>query len=187
MYDKLRESVLSSPVIDKNGYPYIVNPIIDGIPRSDPEILREVIDWLTAAAGSDYDVILAPESMGIPLAVPLSLRSGIPYSVIRKRQYNLPGEIKVSSRTGYSSSDLYINGVGRGDRVILVDDVLSTGGTLSSLVGALKDEGVAVNGVFVVFDKSTDRRALEQKLGVNIRAMLGIGVRDGRPICFDVN
>jgi adenine phosphoribosyltransferase len=186
MYDKLKESVLSSPVIDKNGYPYIVNPVTDGIPRMDPGILNEIIDWLVSVTGSDHDVILAPESMGIPLAVPLSLRTGIPYSVIRKRQYSLPGEIKVGSRTGYSSSDLFINGIDKGDKVILVDDVLSTGGTLSSLVSALKENGVIVKGAFIVFDKSTNRKELERKLGLEIHTMLGIGIRDGRPFCTDV-
>ena len=71
----------------------------------------------------DCDVILAPEAMGIPLTVPISLRTRIPYSVIRKREYRLPGEISVQRGTGYSSGFLYINGLKKGDKVTIVDDV----------------------------------------------------------------
>ena len=179
MYERLKASVMSGPIIDKNGYPYLVHPITDGIPMMDPDILDEVIDWMVSAGSFECDRILAPESMGIPLAVPLSLRLRIPYTVIRKRQYGLEGEIAVSYRTGYSERVLYINGLKKGDRVVLVDDVLSTGGTLSAVIGALKENGISVEDVMVVFNKGSGKDTLSRDLGISVKRMLDLSTEGG--------
>jgi adenine phosphoribosyltransferase len=57
------------------------------------------------------DKIVTMEAMGIPLATALSLKLKIPFVIIRKRTYGLPGEIDVEQITGYSKSKLYINGL----------------------------------------------------------------------------
>ena len=46
------------------------------------------------------------EAMGIHLATALSLETGIPFVVVRKRQYGLPGEVAVHQTTGYSQGEL---------------------------------------------------------------------------------
>ena len=39
-------------------------------------------------------------------------------------------EFVIDQTTGYSKGEIYLNDIGKGDRVLLVDDVVSTGGTL---------------------------------------------------------
>lgn len=185
-YPRLTESFLSSPVVDFDGYPYFVNPISDGIPRMDKELLDEVADGIVKTAELDCDVILAPEAMGIPLAVAVTERTGIPFSVIRKRHYGLPGEHCLHQTTGYSKSSMYINGVSHGDRVAILDDVVSTGGTLRSLVSALRDMGAVVTEVAVVFSKSDLTEELSEELGVPIHFLLRVSSEDGRPAVLRV-
>lgn len=179
MYELLKKSFLESPVIERNGYPYFINPISDGTPKVDPALLKEVIDGMIDICRFECDVILAPEAMGIPLAVALSIRLGIPYSVIRKRRYGIPGEIEVHRDTGYSSGNIYINGIKKGDRVVIVEDTLSTGGTMRALVSALTLHGVEITDILVVFDKTEDITSAVP--GVNVKALLSIGVKDGKP------
>lgn len=182
---RLSDSFLKGPVVDIGGYPYFVNPLADGVPRVDPELLEEAVDGLLGIAGTGYDVILAPEAMGIPLGTALSLRTGIPFSVIRKRRYGLPGEVAVDQSTGYSRSAMYINGVRRGDRVLIVDDVIDTGGTMRCIVRALRGIGAEVVGVAAVYDRNPDIEALSDELGVPMRALLRVRVVDGRPVVSD--
>ena len=47
--------------------------------------------------------------------------------------------------TGYSKSQLFLNGINKGDRVIVVDDVISTGGTLLATLESLKVAGAIVS------------------------------------------
>ena len=104
----LTRSFLESPVVDLHGYPYFVNPVSDGIPHMDRDLLDEIVDGIVSVADLDCDLVLAPEAMGIPLAVGVTMRTGIPYSVIRKRSYGLPGEIGLDQTTGYSESPISV-------------------------------------------------------------------------------
>jgi adenine phosphoribosyltransferase len=69
--------------------------------------------------------------------------------------------------------------------VAIVDDVLSTGGTLRPLVLALRKAGAEVTEVLVVVEKGSLRPALEEELGVPIKALVRVEMHDGRPVVVD--
>lgn len=180
MLERLKKSLEDAPVVPMGDYQYFVHPITDGIPRMNPALLREVLDGLVRVADLHCDVILAPEAMGIPLAVPISLRVGIPYAVVRKRKYCLPGEVSVRQVTGYSEKEMYINDIQPGDRVVIIDDVISTGGTLRAIVMALRGLGAEVVDVVIVVEKVGHREQLEEELGLTIKTLVKVEVRDGK-------
>ncbi|MFC7154096.1 hypoxanthine/guanine phosphoribosyltransferase [Halomarina halobia] len=164
--NRLRESLHDAPIVDKDGYEYLVHPISNGVPMLDPGLLREVVVGVTRAAELDVDKIVAPEAMGIHIATALSLQTDIPLVVIRKRSYGLDGEVALHQTTGYSESEMYINDVEAGDRVLIVDDLLSTGGTLAAICDALDGIGAQIVDIVVVIRKvgksaldDTDREA----------------------------
>ncbi|MCX6661134.1 MAG: adenine phosphoribosyltransferase [Euryarchaeota archaeon] len=127
-----------------------------------------------------FDRIVTMEAMGIPLATSLSLDLGVPFTIIRKRQYGLPGEVSVEQVTGYSKSKMYINGLKKGDTVILVDDVLSTGGTLKAVLYVLKEIGVLVKGVFIAVYKGTCKEEIMNMYDVPITTTVDIEVIQGK-------
>lgn len=178
----LRESALASPVVKKGAYDYFVHPLTDGVPQVDPKLLREVVEEILALANTEVDLILTAEAMGIPLATALSERTGKPFAVVRKRSYGLPGEIAVHQVTGYSANELYMNGVRPGMRVLFVDDVVSTGGTLGAIIEAVQRSGARLVDVVVVFEKGQGRQAVEQKYNVKVKTLLKVDVRGGRVV-----
>lgn len=139
-----------------------------------------MIDALAAASSWECDKIVTAEAMGFPLAAGLSLRVRKPYVFIRKRAYGLPGEVSIHQVTGYSGADMFVNYIGRGDRVTLVDDVISTGGTLRAVVGALRSLGAEIEDVLIVFEKTRERAKLEAELGVTIKTLLAVDVVRGK-------
>ena len=183
MIEDIRKDIENSPVILRGEYPYIVTPLMDGIPSVDPKIMKSMADKMSKIGKFNCDIILAPEAMGIPFAALISVSRDIPFSIIRKRAYGLEGEIEIVETTGYSTTKMYINGVKPGMRVTIVDDVVSTGGTLRSIVTGLKDAGVKVTEVVLALNKSKDIFALEKELGVPIRYVAKIWLENGRPRC----
>lgn len=173
---------MDGPVVDIDGYSYFVDPLSDGIPRVDPEDLKEAAEGLAGIAGTDYDVILAPEAMGIPLATVLSMRVGVPFTVARKRRYGLPGEIEVRQTTGYSEATLFVNGIGEGDRALIVDDVVDTGGTVRGLAESIRAAGAVVSGIVTIYDRNHDLESLSESIGAPVRSLLRVDVVDGRPV-----
>ena len=181
--DRLRASLAECPVVRFGDYPYFVHPITDGIPLGRPEVLEEVLDALaTAGDWSRCDKIVTAESMGFPLAAGLSLRVRKPYVFIRKRQYGLPGEVSLRQSTGYSKTDMFVNNIHRGDRVVFVDDVISTGGTLAAVVTALRSLGADVVDVLIVFEKTKEKGRMEKELGLRIKTLMKVEVARGKVV-----
>ena len=170
----LKKSLRESSVIMKGNYPYVINPLTDGIPFIEPELLCEVTAEMKKRIEKlgSIDKIVTIEAMGIPLATSLSLEMNIPFIIIRKRKYELPDEVEIDQKTGYSKSKLYINGLKKGDRVIIVDDIISTGGTLQSILTVLQKIGVDVKGVITLVDKSENKDYINKKLNVNIESLI---------------
>jgi len=175
--ERLRASLHDAPIIDKDGYEYLVHPISNGVPMLDPPLLREVVVGIVRNADLDVDKVVAPEAMGIHVATALSLQTDIPLVVIRKREYGLPDEVSLQKSTGYASSKMYINDIEPGDRVLIVDDLLSTGGTLAAITEALDDIGADVADIVVVLRKVGDS-ALEET-DHEATSLLDITVEDG--------
>ena len=150
----LQDSLRGSPIIWKGEYPYFIHPISDGIPRMDADVLRatrdlivEMVDW------SKIDLIVSVEAMGLPLLAAVGDATGKPTVVIRKREYGMEGEVRVDVSTGYSQSTTYINDISPGERILIVDDVISTGGTLEPILVTLEEMGVILQDIVIAIEK----------------------------------
>ncbi len=178
--DRMIASLEHSIVIKRGEYDYFIHPVTDGIPQADPEVMDAVAEWMAHLVPEGTDRIVTLEAMGIPLAALVSTKTGIPYVVIRKREYGLEGEVLVEQETGYSSNKLYINSLTEGMNICLVDDVVSTGGSLKAVIPTFRKMGINVNATLIAIEKGQYRKALEQELDLKIQTMVHIAVVDGQ-------
>jgi adenine phosphoribosyltransferase len=154
MLDKLVESLETCPMVKRGEYNYFIHPITDGVPVVDPALLREVCTAMVKMIDfTGVEKIVVVEAMGIHIGSILSTMTDIPMTIMRKREYKLPGEVAVHQTTGYSKGELYLNGVYAGDRVVIVDDVISTGGTMKALLKALEIAGAEVVDVCIAIQR----------------------------------
>lgn len=177
---RLAETLRTSPVIRIGEYDYFVHPVTDGVPQVDPPLLEEVVAGLRARLPPAFDKILAPEAMGIALAAVLALATGRPYTVARKRAYGLPGEIVVRQRTGYGESEFHVLGLKRGERILIVDDVVSTGNTVRAMVEACRRAGAEPVRILLAINKNVDLARLGQELGCPVDALARLRIENGR-------
>ena len=182
MLEEVIKSLESSPVVKKEEYDYFVNPITDGVPAMDPKMLRELALVVYKNADLDIDKIVAVEAMGIHLATALSLATDVPFVVIRKREYGLEGEQEVYQKTGYGSSNLYVNDLQAGEKILLIDDVVSTGGTLIALIETLKDMGLEIKSTVAVIEKGEGKEVVKKETGVDLITIIKLDVVDGKVV-----
>ena len=182
MLEEVKKSLETSPIVKKGEYNYFVNPISDGVPAMNPKMLRELALSVYKHADLDVDKIVAVEAMGIHLATALSLATDIPFVVIRKRQYGLEGETKVHQKTGYGSSNLYINDLHAGEKILLIDDVVSTGVTLIALLDTLKELGLDIKSTVAVIEKGAGKEIVKQETGVDVLSIIKLDVIDGKVV-----
>jgi adenine phosphoribosyltransferase len=179
MLERLTKSLLEAPIFKRGEYNYFIHPITDGVPEVRPELIREITGHIVRIADLEVDKIVTVEAMGIPIGISLSIICDIPLVIIRKRKYGLPGEIEVSQVTGYSKSQLFLNGINKGDRVIVVDDVISTGGTLLAVLKSLKIAGATVKDVVVVVKRGDGVERLKAE-GYAVKTMVDVEVSESR-------
>lgn len=101
----------------------------------------------------EYDVLLTAESKGIPLAYEMSRQSGKKYILARKSvklYMRDPVEVEVKSITTAAPQKLYLDAEDlaylKGKRVLIVDDVISTGRSLHSLENLVEKAGGIISG-----------------------------------------
>ena len=185
--DQLQRSLLESPIVEKDDYHYFVHPISDGVPMLEPSLLREiVIKIIRKAQLEDVDKIVTPAAMGIHISTAVSLMTDIPLVVIRKREYGLEGETPLFQQTGYSENQMYINDVEEGDNVLVLDDVLSTGGTLSAICTALEEIGANIVDLVAVIKKVDGENALEGS-AYSAKTLINVTVENGEVVIIDPN
>ena len=82
LQDVLKQSLENSPVVRKGGYAYFVNPLSDGVPRLNFELIKVVTDSIVEMVEWDeVDLILGIEAMGLPLSTVLAYKTGKPMVV----------------------------------------------------------------------------------------------------------
>lgn len=151
---KLNDTFKDLTYINNGGYRYFLHPLTDGTTPILSEHLKEFAEWATPRITElKPDILLTVEAMGLPITAVASQASKVPFVIVRKRKYELPGEIDVLKRTAYSEEHVYINGVNPGDRVVIIDDVYDTGGTLLAIATELNKHGVEVVGALFLVSK----------------------------------
>jgi adenine phosphoribosyltransferase len=134
----------------------------------DIELVRAAADELAGKLeGMNGDVLVTAETKSIPLVHELATRLSLPYVVLRKQYRPYMGEaleVETLSITTGKPQTLYLDEKDRtllnGKRVILVDDVISTGSTLEAMRQVVKEAGgtaVAEAAIFTEGEKATWR------------------------------
>ncbi|MCE4616804.1 MAG: hypothetical protein F7C09_07090 [Aeropyrum sp.] len=149
-------------------YVYIVNPLSDNIPPPNPLLQSLIATYLSSKIPGKIDKVVAPEALGLPIASLIAQKLRAPLAVVRKRRFPVPGW-EAPFTSGYEDGIHYIYGVREGEKVVLADDTVSTGGAAISIIEALEGRGVKVKAVVASMAKP-------QYGGVDLLAERGLPV-----------
>jgi adenine phosphoribosyltransferase len=122
---------------------------------ADGEAFRAVIGEL-AAAYRPVDKVAGIEARGFILAAPVAALIGAGFVPIRK-QGKLPGATYAQDyqlEYGTATIEVLTDAFGPGDRVLIIDDVLATGGTARATVDLVQRAGAEVAGIAVLLELS---------------------------------
>lgn len=138
----LRSGVTSTEYFDKYRF------------EADPAILREIATQLAQRLPRDYDVLAGLEMGGIPIATMLSQITGKPALFVRKKAKD------------YGTCKFAEGGEVRGRRLLIVEDVVTSGGQILESVAALRGEGAIIDDVACVIDRGAGGRENLHRAGL---------------------
>ncbi|NUR82565.1 MAG: adenine phosphoribosyltransferase [Nonomuraea sp.] len=143
-----------------------ITPLLD-----DAEAFAAVVEEM--AGMFDVDKIVGIEARGFILAAPVAYRAGAGFVPVRKKG-KLPSEtIEESYDLEYGSATIEVHrdAFKEGDRVLIVDDVLATGGTAAAAVELVRRAGGTVAG-FAVLMELGFLQGRERLSGVDVRSLV---------------
>lgn len=110
--------------------------------ESDPKLLEQIGIGMAEMVPSDTECLGALEMGGIPVATAISLKTGIPVVFVRKaaKEY---GTCKFAEGPPI-----------KGKKIVLIEDVITTGGQVVTSANDLRSEGAIINSVLCVIDRS---------------------------------
>ena len=140
----------------------------------DPKALKLAVDTIEEKLdGVDYDVIVAPESRGFIFGMPLAYNKGKGFVPIRKKG-------KLSAETvsreyaleyGTATIEMHLDALEKGQKVVIVDDLLATGGTAKAMIELVESVGAEVSALcfLIELDALNGRECLKD---YNVKTIL---------------
>ncbi len=106
--------------------------------------LRDAVDKLAdTLEGVDYDILVGPEARGFIFGMPVAYKLNKGFGLIRK-----PGKLpyKTYSKSydleyGTNTLEMHIDTIKKGQKVVVIDDLLATGGTCEAIVDLVNEAG----------------------------------------------
>ena len=149
--DELKKYIREVPDFPKPGINfYDITTLL-----KDPEGLEMTIDAMTEQCrGMQIDTVIGVESRGFIFGAPVAYQLGTGFVPVRKPK-KLPHEtasVSYDLEYGTDSLEIHKDAVGQGHRVLIVDDLLATGGTAKAVVNLVESLGGKVAGVHFVIE-----------------------------------
>ena len=137
-----------------------------------PEILRPLAKELARKLPplDSFDRLAAPELGAVTLATAVALETGKPFVIVRKAQKD------------YGTAKLFEGKLEKGEKVVLIEDILTTAGAALQAAEALRAFGVTVLKILGVIDREEGARENITKAGFTMDAVFtksGLGIPQG--------
>jgi orotate phosphoribosyltransferase len=127
---------------------------------TEPDLLRDVAGALAEQIPEGVDRLAGVELGAVPLVVATALVTGLPYVIVRK----------AAKEHGSSAGSSIEGNLNRGETVVLIEDVVTTGTQAVRAAGPLLEAGVEVAAIVAVLDRGEENR--EELEGFSFRALL---------------
>lgn len=148
---KLEDYVVSIPDFPEPG---IIFRDVTSV-LQDAEGLQLAIDTMQDKIKDlDFDVVVGPESRGFIFGTPIAYNTKKPFVLIRKKG-KLPRETVSTSyelEYGQATIEMHKDSIKPGQRVLIVDDLIATGGTTEAMIKMIEGLGGKVVGIVVLIE-----------------------------------
>jgi orotate phosphoribosyltransferase len=140
--------------------------------ETQPELLRELGRRFAKYVHDGIDRIAGAELGAVALAAATSLETGKPFVIVRN-----------SKKAGYGTGKLLEGRLEKGERVLVVEDICTSGGQAIEAMKVLTEAGAIVDKIVVVIDRQEGGRANIEEAGFVFESLLtaaDLGVAKGR-------
>ena len=127
--------------------------------ETQPDVLRALGKMLAERVTPDIDRLAGPELGAVALAASAAMESGKPFVLVRNKKKD------------YGTSKAIEGVLEKGDRVLIIEDVLTTGGQVLESVASLREAGATVERIVAIIDRLEGARENIEGAGLKFEAL----------------
>lgn len=176
--NRIKKTFINVPIIkSKNGYPYSFFTLTDFEPAMEPSLIEDMADLLIYFGSFEKADIIVSEADrgGGPLAHAVAIRANIPYTLANWYPIKSESGQSIRASVGFSGEgSIYLHGLQNGQKVIVLDDLLSSGGTADALIKGVLNTKSKILETWFVAEKVTlgGRKKLESEYQFPIKSLV---------------
>lgn len=141
-------------LIPIGNYNFLINSLTEQIPATSTSLLSAACSELSKRINlKKTNKLATEEDKGAILVAGVSLLTGLPFGMARWQPSGLENQTAESFKMEYTTGELYLNGILPSDKITIVDDFVSTGGTLIALIKTIQRIGAKITGIVCVAEK----------------------------------
>lgn len=135
--------------------------------ETQPSILRELAIRYARHVGTEVDRLAGPELGGIALATATALETNKPFVIVRN-----------AKKADYGTGKLIEGKLEHGDRVLIIEDIATSGGQAIEAAKVLEQSGAQVAGIVVTIDREEGAREAIESAGYSFAALFTTSALD---------
>lgn len=167
-----------------DSYQYFMYPF-KGLTLVNSRLYRLLGKYMGHMIPKETEVIVTIEADGIGIAHFVGAEANIPVIISKHFHYNVDC-IELVQHAGYHKRTMYLPKSVQGKKIALVDCMVSTGGTMQALVGAIESlPGTQIMGIFVVNDKNNYRSTEKTLFGYPYKYLIDAKVDEAGKVQAD--
>lgn len=167
-------------------YTYVILPLES---RMSPDFIKACVAGIERLMRKEIEnstSVLAIESKGFIITPLIALKHNLDWVALRKRDYRKRGQIVVQQKKAFKGgTNLFSVGLSKRDRVLIVEDIFSSGGTVVNTVRVLRKKGIKITGICAIYTRGCGLEEIRRETGIRAKAIARIDLKKGKPEITD--
>ncbi len=168
-------------------YPYTILPMESFASPEYFSAIKNGLNYMLKGEIKNSDAIMGIEAKAYLVTTLLSVENKIPHIAVRKRDYKTKDQIVIEQKKAYKGGqNLYCVGLNKlreldRNNILIVEDMISSGGTLLTTLSELEKEGFNISGIGTVYERGDGVERIRDN-GYDAKGLMRLDMENGKPI-----
>jgi len=177
------------PLVKLKRTNYLINPLLDHSPETEYKLVRDAVKEISKVIKfSKINKIVCEEDRGGYIGSIVAYTHKKSLAMVKWNPSGLNGQHEISFRNAYHEGKMYLYGIKPGDKVVLIEDLIDSGGTIISMIKLLKKADVEIVDVVCIAEKVDldGVKRIKKETGIDVKTLLKFTAKGERSKVIEV-
>lgn len=179
----------NKPIVKLERTNYVVNPLLDHEPETTFKLVDDAVRELSKLINfSKINKIVCEEDRGGFIGAILAHKNKKSLAMVKWNPPKLNGQHGINFRNAYAEGKMYLYGIKKGDKVVLVEDLIDSGNTIIKMIELLREKDINIVDVVCIAEKIdyAGAKRIKEATGLKIKSILKFSAKGKKSKILEV-